>query len=155
MWWTRPNMIDPRRTATLISGLVLFGLLAGCSGQQPELAEVRGKVTLNGAPLKDVMVVFYPDTEVNARGQVFRGKTDATGAYTLTTATGQPGAMVGKYRVIVQVPTPERPPNWEKSTTPTPKVVAIPLKYTVVSDTPLRVEIKPGGSQTIDLPLQP
>jgi len=126
----------------------------GCAGSQPEFGEVRGKVTLAGKPLSGVMVTFYPDGEGASGGQFARGKTDSAGNYTLATQTGQQGAVVGKNRVVVNWPTPDRPADWEKGATPKPQGPAIPIKYTTVIDTPLIVEVKAGGPQAIDLSLQ-
>jgi hypothetical protein len=103
---------------------------------------------LNGTPLVDVVVTFYPDTERKEGLPYARGKTDATGTYTLAAANGRSGAVVGKHRVVVKWPPRERGDNRER----TP---SIPLRYTVAVDTPLIREVKAGGPQTIDLVLEP
>src|SRR5262249_55882979 len=129
-------------------GLLLLG---GCSSPQPEFGEVQGQVTLNGKPLAGLIVTFYPDTERDGVPYA-QGTTDATGTYTLTARTGQAGAVVGKHRVVVNWPRQERPAPGEKP--PPPPGPAIPLKYTVATETPLIVEVKAGSPQTIPLPLQ-
>ena len=142
-----------RRPARLLLGVGLL-LVVGCSAAPPEFGEVRGKVTLSGKPLAGIVVTFYPATEGNEGLPAASGKTDATGTYALATASGQPGAVVGKHRVVVSWPAPERPANWEKGVpSPRPPGPLIPLKYTVALDTPLVFEVKPGP-QTIDLPLE-
>jgi hypothetical protein len=134
--------------------LVTASLLAaaGCGGQTREFAEVKGKVTLNGAPLSGVVVTFYPDSEGKDSPPHARGTTDASGHYQLTTQDSRPGAVIGKHRVVVNWPPRERTDDPAKAP-PKPPGPPIPLKYTVASDTPLLFEVKAGGAQTIDLPL--
>jgi hypothetical protein len=115
-----------------------------------EYAEVEGKVTLGGKPLSGVEVTFYPDNDEPKQLPYATGKTDAAGSYTLTLANGKPGALAGKNRVVVNWPLPERGDGQHRPPPPGP---TIPVPYTVVSDTPLRLEVKPGGRQTIDLNL--
>jgi hypothetical protein len=78
--------------------------------------------------------------------------TDGAGKYTLTAVTSNPGALVGKNRVVVNWPPQER--NDDLGKRPPPPSPPIPLKYTVVTESPLVVEVKAGPPQTIDLPLQ-
>jgi hypothetical protein len=130
-------------------GAVVLLALAGCS---PPLkyAEVEGKVTLGGKSLAGVKVTFYPDTEGAEQLPYSSGMTDGKGLYTLSLQDGKPGAMVGKHRVVVNWPLPERR---DDGTRPPPPGPPIPVEYTVAGDTKLIVEVKEGGRQTIDLPL--
>jgi len=140
-----------RRTAIGFLGAVLLLALAGCGAQTKwEYAEVEGKVTLGGKELSGVIVVFYPDNEEAKQLPYATGTTDTSGKYTLTLQSGKPGALVGMNRVVVHWPLPERR---DDQTRPPPPSAAIPVPYTVVSDTPLRFEVKAGGRQTIDLNL--
>jgi hypothetical protein len=76
-------------------------LIAGCSNH-PQLAEVRGRVTMNGKPIKNVRVDFHPDPDKSTKGAGSTGTTDADGNFTLTYGdTGKPGAIVGHHRVIL------------------------------------------------------
>jgi hypothetical protein len=115
-----------------------------------EYAEVEGTVTLGGKTLSGVNVTFYPDSAGVEQLPYATGKTDGTGRYSLTLQSGKPGALVGKNRVVVNRPTPERRDDQPRPPPPSP---AIPVQYTVATETPLIVEVKPGGRQTIDLPL--
>jgi hypothetical protein len=124
--------------------------LAGC-GTKAEYAEVDGTVTLGAKPLAGVEVLFFPDSEGAEQLPYATGKTDDTGRYTLTLQSGKPGALVGKNRVVVHWP---RPPRNDDQPPPPPPGPEIPIKYTVATETPLIVEVKPGGRQTIDLPLK-
>src|SRR5262245_63437214 len=80
------------------------GCLAGCS-RGPQLAEVEGTLKLRGKPLPGVMVCFIPDAEAGTPGPRSTGWTDEQGRYRLTCDKPyQPGAVVGKHRVIVLDP---------------------------------------------------
>ena len=82
----------------LLCGLVVFA--AGCGG--PNLATVSGKITLDGKPLADATVGFYP---LGSNAEVMSsGRTNASGEYTLKTVmSNQAGAVVGQHRVSVSV----------------------------------------------------
>ncbi len=133
----------------------VLATLAGCTGTAPPpLVEVHGTVTLDGAPLAGAVVTFYPDTEAVQSPHYSRGLTDDAGRYELDLATvaGKRGAVVGKSRVVVNWPL-ERRDNPGRGADAKPRAL-IPLPYTTASETPLRVEVKEDGPQTIDLPLQ-
>ncbi len=139
---------NPRRAATVLVA-ALAALAGGCSGAPPEpTAAVRGKVTLNGAPLAGVVVTFYPVSDSDVGKRSSRGTTDAGGAYRLADADGKPGAVVGANRVTVRWPTLDRGGSGKAPGPP------IPLPYTVASETPLRVEVRAGQDNAIDLPLK-
>jgi len=86
------------RLVLLVTG---FLLVTGCSGG-PSLAPVSGRVTLDGQPLADATVGFYP---VGAHGDVMSsGKTNSNGEYSLKTVMkNETGAVVGKHRVSITV----------------------------------------------------
>lgn len=76
--------------------------LAGCSQAPREIAPVSGLVKMKGKPLANARVVFLPEsTPAIGRGVTSFGETDAAGRYTLTTADGRPGAIVGEHRVRI------------------------------------------------------
>jgi hypothetical protein len=129
--------------------MALLLLAAGC-GTKREFAEVEGTVTLEGKTLTGVEVMFVPDSEEAEQLPFATAKSDDAGRYTLTLHNGKPGALVGRSRVVVFWP---RPPRNGDQPPPPPPGPEIPLPYTAVTETPLIVEVKPGGRQTIDLPL--
>jgi hypothetical protein len=114
-------------------------------------AEVTGVVTLDGKPLRGAVVTYHPVVDGPEGLPYSQGTTDETGRYALQTPEGKPGAVVGKCRAIVNWPMPER--RDDKGPPPPPGPL-IPIQYTVVMETPLIVEVKEGGPQTIDLPLK-
>ena len=89
-----------RRTVRPIFGLVLFGLLAGCSSG-PNLTEVTGTLTINGKPLDNIRVEFLPDPEAKTNGPRSTGVTDAEGRFKMTCENQRSGAVVGTHRVTL------------------------------------------------------
>ena len=133
---------------------LLLVFLSGCGGPVFEYAQVEGTVTLNKKPLEGVMVRFYPISDRKEQLPVATGMTDAAGNYTLTCRKDQPGALVGPNRVVVAWPSRDlREVGRDGQPLPPPSAI-IPLHYTVASDTPLKVEVKAGEPNTIDLPLE-
>jgi hypothetical protein len=110
-----------------ISGLLIV-LLVGCkSGDQPDLGEVTGKVTLDGAPLAGVIVMFQPES-----GRAGSAETDSQGNYKLVYRYGVDGAKVGKNTVSFAWPTgAEDKPG-------------LPAKYSGQTD--LKREVKSGDN---------
>ena len=137
------------RAAARLLGAAAVLTAVGC-GQPHDFAQVAGKVTLDGRPLAGVRIWFYPEAEGREQPPYATGTTDAAGVYKLTAETGAPGALVGKNRVVVNWPLPERDPN---KPPPPPPGPPIPIPYTQAADTPLVVEVKAGPPQTIDVPL--
>src|ERR1019366_5062373 len=127
-------------TAAGLLGSAALLMVVGC-GRSRDYAQVEGKVTMAGRPLAGVRVWFYPEAEGVEQPPIATGTTDASGVYTLTAETGKPGALVGKNRVVVNWPLPERDPS-----KPPPRLLGppIPLPYTQAVDTPLSFVVKSG-----------
>jgi hypothetical protein len=109
---------------------------------------------MGGKPLSGVIVTYYPVTEGTEALPVATGKTDSAGRYSLELKDGKPGATVGQNRAVVNWPLRDRSDQQDQR----PKQAAqpfIPVRYTVASETPLIVVVKPGGPQSIDLTLDP
>lgn len=80
------------------------GLAVGCGGSSdgPELVEVYGTVTMDGAPLPDATVQFTPEGGGDAEGvRLVAGRTDSSGDYTLEYSASRSGALPGKYKVSI------------------------------------------------------
>ena len=144
----------PRR---LGGGVGLLGLLAlaGCGGPKLEFAEVEGIVTLAAKPLCGVTVRFYPLSDGKEQLPYATGMTDATGTYRLTCEGGKAGALVGPNRVIVHWSSRDLREAASGNGPPPPPIPPIPVRFTVVSDSPFTLEVRPGGRQIIDLDLEP
>lgn len=88
---------------------ILFNalVLGGCGGESGNnsfprpLKPVSGTITLDGEPLKGVVVIFLPDQE---GGSLSIGETDAAGKYRLS-YVGMPGCASGEYMVILSYKT--------------------------------------------------
>ncbi len=79
-----------------LSCLVLWVLISGCGGRS-DLSQVSGRVTLDGQPLGDALVVFTPLTG----GRPAAARTDASGNYTLVYDRQGTGAIQGEHMVTI------------------------------------------------------
>lgn len=70
-------------------------LLAGCSGS--DIGRVSGTVTMDGSPLPNANVEFFPQPT----GRPSTGVTDKDGKYELTYTREAMGAKVGEHRVQI------------------------------------------------------
>src|SRR5438045_3919382 len=76
---------------------------AGC-GQSYKTAPVSGRVTLDGKPLANATVQFYPVAAPGTDpGPTSLGHTDEDGRYTLSfvDSAATKGALVGKHKVFI------------------------------------------------------
>lgn len=76
--------------------VVVCALLAGCGGRS-DLGQVAGKVTLDGKPLAEARIEFYPTQE----GSIASGRTDANGEYSLMFSRDVAGASLGENLVRI------------------------------------------------------
>lgn len=96
------NTLYGGRSARALA-LTSLALVFGCNGSGPpafDVTPVKGKVTMNGAPLADADVQFLFDGTPPEGYVGSAGKTDASGNYELTT-NAQKGAIPGKFKVTV------------------------------------------------------
>lgn len=115
---------------------LLLGCLAGCQSGAPDLLPVKGRVLLEGEPVRHGGVSFHPD-EGQTGAHLPTGVIDSAGYYELHTSIG-PGAPRGRYKVLVFVqeqPAPGRP-------TPTKPRALINDKYFRAQTTDLVVEVR-------------
>jgi hypothetical protein len=93
-------LINLRRQSGWLLALVVA--IVGCStrpADQPEIAAVSGRVTLDGQPLGGVSVVFESD-----RGVLSFGNTDDEGRYTVSYIRSAKGAGLGRNVVRIRTP---------------------------------------------------
>jgi hypothetical protein len=122
----------------LAAGLLfvpLSFLLAGCDTAEtlPPLAPVKGKVTLDGAPLTAGHVALHPEKpDASSKVPLSAGVVDSSGNYEIFTG-GKPGAPLMKYKVVVA---PSMVPVQGGGGPP-----SVPPKYMSEAGTPLSVEV--------------
>jgi hypothetical protein len=127
-------------------------LAIGCGSNK--FAPVSGKVTLNGKPLAHATVMFLPLGEPGSikAGEGSAGKTNEKGEFSLTSSTGQSGALVGKHQVSISALDPKvgesdtRPPRggW-------PRADKVPARYNSKSE--LSWDVAPGSTDKADFDL--
>jgi hypothetical protein len=155
------------RLSRVFCCVVLLSLV-GCGGgeklNRPPVYKVRGKVTLQGKPVKGADVTFM-NKETNKSAF---GKTDDNGEYQLTTFNANDGAVEGKHDVtIVEIPpiasTPAiadvntdayQPPGIGQDTMPAPKS-SLPQKYADPSTSGLFGVVNKDGENVCDFDLKP
>jgi hypothetical protein len=136
--------------------LCLAALVAGASGgcgKKTPLGEVQGTVRLDGQPLDNVAVTFFPDQVEGAALPRATATTDASGHYRLRCEDSREGAPVGWHRVTVEDLAPYRLPRDEDGPAAEALKLRVPGAYADPGKTPLRVQVQPGP-QTIDLDLR-
>jgi hypothetical protein len=112
-------------------------LVAGC-GSSGNIGKVSGRVTLQGQPVANALVVFDPVVP----GGASYGRTDESGNYVLTYTPQIKGAEIGEHTVRITSGWPANPDTGAKEI---PE--RIPAKYN--TQTELKREVK-KGSNTID-----
>ena len=104
-----------------------------------KLAQLKGKVTLNGKPLAGATVAFLKGTVV-----VATGKTDENGSFRLATG-GVPGVSPGVYTVVIS----------RKTTTATgTKTERIPAKYSDPKTSGLSFTVSGDGENRLVLKMK-
>jgi len=122
-----------KKASWVLAGLVgLF--VAGCGSK---VASVKGKVTMDGQPLKNATVEFQP--EDNSRPS--RGVTDESGYYRLKHTMRENGALIGSHKV--RISTGSESDGQRGKPTIVPEIV--PAKYNVKSE--LVKEVKSGSNE--------
>lgn len=90
------------RMISLISPAMSLALAAGCGTSvpsNPTTYPVRGKVTLDGGPLKQGFVRFDPAEP--GKGLPAEGEIKPDGTYEARAFVGQPGTTPGDYKVSI------------------------------------------------------
>jgi len=126
-----------RRDLTLILAVLMCSAVGhGCRrpSNLPELGQVTGQVTLDGKPVPQAEVQFYPDQAKRSQG-----RTDASGHFELRYDGDAKGAVVGNHTIVVL-----KPVGMEMKE-------SIPEQFNRFSE--LRREVKPGRN-VIDLNLK-
>jgi hypothetical protein len=123
-----------------IGGLTLA---SGC-GADPGLMPVDGTVTLDGRPVRGMIVTFAPQGENAGTGSL--GYVDDQGRFTLTDARGETGIYVGTYRISFY-------PALKKGMTAddpagvvaAPQAAGLPAIYLDPANSPVLATVSAGG----------
>lgn len=135
-------MLVPRRESLLFAGLLMASLF-GCGGPaapERKFAEVTGKVSYRGAPLKMGQVMFQPPTGALASGDI-----KADGTYSLQ-------GVIGPNTVTIISRDPEQPITPENRKTISEPKSHIPASYGTPASG-LSFEVK-AGKNTKDFDLK-
>jgi len=81
----------------LFAASVLLIALPGCGPRLPETAPVSGRVTVNGEPVTEGKIIFYPE-----EGRPGMSEIAEDGTYRLTTFREHDGAVLGIHRVTIK-----------------------------------------------------
>src|SRR5262245_50737601 len=138
--------------------LLVAAFCFGCGKSNPlGTVPVSGKVTYNGKPVESATISFIPDGD----GRPATAISATDGAYNLTTLDW-PGAVPGPYTAVVrksdvalastQPVTMEEALKLNNRPPPSSKEL-LPAKYSDATKSPLKVEVKKGAKNAIDLPL--
>ena len=141
-----------------IVALCLLVALCGCGSSTIKTAPVEGTVTMDGSPLANASIQFYPvDLEAGKPGYA---KTDASGQYKLSTQLGEPGkgTTPGEYKVTISstidVPTSQMRSTESGELVPITNLQeTLPDKYSKPSTTELKATVV-VGKNVIDFPLE-
>lgn len=134
-------------TGRFLMILVVF-YCVGCGSTDYTFAPVTGRITLDGEPVPNARITFEPlaDEEGGRPGPWSVAAADENGHFTMNTAGGPAGAVVGSHR--------ERISTRVESEDGTSDLVpeAIPAKYNENSE--LMFEVEEGGDDKVHFDLQ-
>ncbi len=112
----------------------------GCGGGDgPQLGNVTGTITMNGAPVPGLNVTFVPQD----KGSPSYGGTDENGRYRLLFNQHRSGAELGKHNVVIENREPETDDSGNRILSGV--VVTVPQKYSQPGT--LSTEVHAGQNQ--------
>jgi hypothetical protein len=126
---------------TVAAGVALLGLASGCGGNPT--AKVSGTVTLDGQPLENGTITFYPTAN---SGQTAGGGIE-NGKYTLDASPGEMTVLISANKVTGKHKMYDTPDSPTVDTV----VELIPARYNKTSE--LKVTLKPGVNEGVNFDL--
>jgi hypothetical protein len=136
----------------LLCGCLLA--LAGCGGGGGQTLPVSGIVTLDGNPVAEVLVRFYPDTGTDPTSSGY-GQTGTDGKFVIASSKDKKGLVAGRYKVTVSKGRPETGSSEEGAGAVIPEVELkddFPAIYSDPSKTILSYSVT-GDGQPIEIKL--
>lgn len=146
---SRSGLLKPGRHAEFgscrhflaITALLLaIPVCSGC-GKRGDGEAISGTVQLNGQPLPNAALFFYPES-----GRTITVPVDAYGNYFVQLAPGT-------YKVTISVGA-ELPPGWKEGDSIPPPRVKIPPQYGQRVNTPLAATVVEGHRDPIDFEIK-
>jgi len=122
-------------------GLALLGFAAGCGG--PPQAKVSGTVTLDGKPVENGTISFYPTAN---SGQTAGGGI-VNGQYTMDASPGEMTVLISASKVTGKHKMYDTPDSPTVDTV----VELVPDRYNKTSE--LKVTLKPGVNEGVNFDL--
>jgi hypothetical protein len=132
-----------RIVVAAISFQLLFYL--GCGPSGPEIARVKGTVTMDGQPLSNATVVFIPPN-----GRPSAARTNQEGNYVLNFSGGRKGAIPGLNRI--RITTLADPSVDEEGNSIPGQKETIPMRYNQMSE--LEFDVEDGKENTANFDLE-
>jgi hypothetical protein len=134
---------SPRYASLLLLSMALLG----CGNDGPTLYPVTGKITINGQPAKGVQVSFYPQSPDQP---IASSRVNDDGTYELRSTTeNRPGAVVGKYKVVLTQVSPSGEAaasmyasGGKRGGVPGTNAPSFPPEYGTQATSPKEVEVK-------------
>jgi hypothetical protein len=115
------------------------------------LGKVSGRVTVDGKPVKEGVILFVPERGPGAAGPIDDGR------YVLTTRTLGDGAVVGRHKVCFSPKPPAGDPNVPAHETavppPPPKSDFPPPKYATPESSNIGADVQ-SGTNALDFDLK-
>lgn len=149
-------MRNVSQTIYRCASLVMLGCFIGCGGELTTIArpvqKVTGTITVKGKAEPDVIVTMHPvggDAAIPGF-VVSRGRTDASGAFQITTYDTNDGAPIGKYKLAFSWKGPTAGKTEDEQDLLKEKLAG---KYLQPGTSEVEAEVKEGDNQlpTIDL----
>ncbi|MCA9190260.1 MAG: carboxypeptidase regulatory-like domain-containing protein [Planctomycetales bacterium] len=130
-----------------VFSLLTFAFIAiGCSPSGPDIASVKGTVTMDGKPLEYATVIFIP----TSGGRPAVARTDKEGQYELRFSGGRMGTIPGLNKVRI---TTVRDPGEDEDGNPIPgSKETIPMEYNQTSK--LEFTVEDGKENVADFQLE-
>lgn len=131
-----------------------FGLAAlllcccGCPASNDGIGTVEGVITLDGEPVDQASVMFFPQS-----GRASIGTTDDTGHYKLLYTRSADGAVIGKHKVTISTEVKENSDYGTEEVATAARKEIIPKKYLDRRKTELTATVT-GGKNTINFDLK-
>jgi len=140
-----------RRHIPVVCAIIAVALFSGCGKAPPPIVEAEGIVRLDGAPLRNAEIRFFPTDDFGPE-YVAKAVTDSAGRFKLM-CKGQPGACAGENRVVVveaDLPAKLQGENAQLELAAYLRSLGgrpIPLQYGNLVDTPLKATVHAGQKE--------